>query len=331
MPNPSNIYTCPRCLYETSQKWMMKRHLLSSKKPCAQKTGVVLTSEIIDEVLLNYKWLGNSNIILDSDAPNVYQTNNNYNTITAMVSNMESLDKIKMITNYYGTRQLDFEDRLEYDFQAKIDKLDNDEYTGGYCISCDGFLELVDCVTKMDTNETNRFNVLFDKTINRINILSCGKWDSYLEEIGIKEIIRLLKSYFLDNYEIYLIKHLNGNDIHKNRFILREHLDIYYNFIAAFDLDASVCSQTDVMIMGRNIKENNDYHLAEYYGKIYRDIKGKIKTTEKNNTKRRISAIIKENTTHNLNKVNKIMLDLIKTDPEFLNQLIENRKLPNLG
>lgn len=57
MPNPGNVYVCPRCLYETSQKWMIKRHF-HSKKPCAKKTNVILTSDVINEVLVNRIYLG---------------------------------------------------------------------------------------------------------------------------------------------------------------------------------------------------------------------------------------------------------------------------------
>lgn len=347
MPNPSNPYICPSCEYTTPLKWMIKRHFEALKKPCPSKTGVVLNPEIINYVLENHEWrvintpanvIPTPTPVLTSVSPptqphpaiKLSQTFNNFNTIHAVVSNMESLEKIKLISDHQGIRHLDFEDRLESDFQPKLDKLENDEYTDGYFLSHDGLLKLVDGATRMDLDDINQFNILFDRTVNRVKILSCGKWDNYLEEIGIKEIIRLLKSYFFDSYELYLIKHIQGNDPKKNRFVLREHLDIYYSFIATFDLDATVCSQTDEIILGYNLKENNEYYLAEYYGKIYRDLKNQIKVAEKNKIKRRITNIIKENTTHNLNKINKIMMDLIKTDNGFIELLMETRKLPDL-
>jgi len=206
--------------------------------------------------------------------------------------------------------------------------MDNDQYEGGLSLNHDGLLKLVDASTRMEHDDLNQFNVLFDRTVNRIQILSCGQWDTYLEEIGIKEIIRLMKSYFLDSYESYLIKHLTGHDTRKNRVILHESLETYYKFIASLELDAIVFTQTDEMLIGHQIRESNMYSLADHYGKIFLDIKRELKISEKNKLKRTITNIIKENTTHNLNKINKIMLELIKTDHEFLEQLVDSRKFP---
>ena len=333
MPNPSAKYVCPRCMYETSLKRLMKRHFETLKKPCPNKMSLELTDEIKNDVLQNHFYvfkIENSTSFEAKPITGLNQTFNNFQTINNIVSNMESIEKIKMIIDYQGIHQLDYEDRLERDFQARLEKLEQDEYAGGYCLNHDNLLQLVDGATKMDEDDLNQFNILFDKTLNRVKILSCGKWDSYLEEIGVKEVIRLLKSYFLDSYEMYLVKHLHSEDLKKNRFSIRNHLDIYYKFLSTFDLDASVCTQTDRMIMGYELRPNNEYYLAEHYGKIYRDIKSETKISEKNKIRRTITNIIKENSTHNLNKLNKIMLDLVKTDPEFLNQIINSKRLPKI-
>lgn len=333
MPNRQSEYICPRCSYSTTLKYRMKRHFETLKNPCPNITGIVLTESIKNEVLENHNYVEPKPI--ESTVPSnnnlsqtIHKTINNFNTINNIVSNMESIEKIKMITDYQGLRQIDFEDRLESDFQYQLERLDQDKIVNGYGLDHDSLLKLVDGATKMKEDDLNQFNVLFDKTVNRVKILSCGKWDNYLEEIGIKEIIRLLKSYFLDCYELYIIKHLHGNDPKKDRVEMRQNLDIYYKFISTFDLDAVICSQTDYSLLGYNVKENNEYYLADYYGKIYKDIKQTNKINEKNKLKRVITNIIKENTTHNLNKVNKIMLDLVKTDKEFLKLLIETRNLP---
>jgi len=347
MPRNKREYVCPRCFYATNLKYRMKRHFEELKTPCPNTGGIELTEEVKHEVLLNHVYTINveemrpqipeqTHVARDTislrGAINpickLSQTFNTYQTINNIVSGMESMEKIKMITDHQGIRHIDFEDRLEKDFQSRLEKLEQDGYKGGYCLNHDGLLKLVDGATKMDDNDLNQFNILFDKTVNRVKILSCGKWDSYLEELGVKEVIRLLKSYFLDSYELYLIKHLHGHDNTKNRFSIRNHLDIYYKFLGTFDLDAIVCTQTDKMILGYELKENNEYYLANHYGKIYKDIKTEIKISEKNKVKRTITNIIKENSTHNLNKLNKIMLDLVKTDHEFLDQLIEKRQLP---
>lgn len=47
----SDPYVCPRCLYETSLKKNMKKHLYDLKKTCSNKQNVTLTDEIRNIVL----------------------------------------------------------------------------------------------------------------------------------------------------------------------------------------------------------------------------------------------------------------------------------------
>lgn len=333
MSNSRSDYVCPRCLYSTSLKSRIKQHFEKLKKPCSAITPIELTDDVKDFVVKNHVYtrlpeVTRAHLLLDDSKPTFNQTVNNFNNISAIVSSMESLDKLKMIVDHQKLKLPDFEDRLESDFQGNLERMDNDQYPGGYTLDHDGLLKLVDGATKMSGDDLNEFSLLFDKTINRIKILSCGQWDTYLEELGVKEVIKLIKSYFLDSYELYLIKHMQGNDINKNRFHLREHLNIYYKFISTFDLDAIVTTQTDRSIVGYDLKENNDYHLANHYGKIFMDIKKEAKIGEKNKLRRTVTNIVKENTTHNVNKLNKIMLDLLKTDENFLKQLIDSRRFP---
>lgn len=336
MPNPSNNYECPRCNYHTPRKYRMSHHFEHLKNPCPNRTGLILTNEIKSEVLKNHVYIKPvENIISPSksisrQSPNMTlnQTIHNYNVVNSLVSSMETLEKMHLLLDHQGVRQLDFEDQLELDFQPRLDKMERDEFPTGYSLNHEGLLNLVDGVTKLEESDLQKFNILFDRTLNRVKILSCGKWDNYLEEIGIKEVIRLLKSYFFDSYELYLIKHLQGSDLKKDRFTLKEHLDVYYKFIGTFDLDPVVCTQSDKSILGFNPKDNNEYHLAEYYGNIFSDIKNSTKVAEKNKVKRTVTNIIKDNSTHNINTLNKIMFDLIKTDNDFFEQLVEKKKFP---
>lgn len=327
MPNPQTEYVCPRCDYSTSIKFRILRHFDTLKKPCANRNSLELTQEIKNQVITNHVYVVNNchTPTTISPIPKLNQTFNTYNTINSMISSMESLDKVKLLVDKMAIKQIDFETRLENEFQHRIERMDNDQYECGLSFNHDGLLKLVDASTKIENHDINHFNILFDRTVNRIKILSCGQWDSYLEEIGTKEVVRLMKSYFLDSYELYLIKHIAGHDLRKDRVVLRDSLDIYYKFIASFDLDAIVFSQTDELLIGHQIRENNMYTLADHYGKIFLDIKKNIKIAEKNKLKRTITNIIKENSAHNINKINKIMFDLIKTDAGFLEQIIAEK------
>ena len=128
MPNPSNAYICPRCNYNTPLKRLMKRHFETLKNPCPERNAVVLTPEIIEHVLLNHQFSivpkleqNQDKVVHDErlSIAKLNQTFNNFNMVNAIVSNMESLEKIKC---YQDIRQIDFEDRLEKDFQSKLEK-----------------------------------------------------------------------------------------------------------------------------------------------------------------------------------------------------------------
>jgi len=54
MPNPSNEYICPRCMYSTTLKYRMVQHFEKLKKPCPPRVLIELTPEIKEYVLLNF-------------------------------------------------------------------------------------------------------------------------------------------------------------------------------------------------------------------------------------------------------------------------------------
>ena len=148
MPNPQNNYVCPRCLYTVTQRYKMRRHFENLKNPCPNITGIILTDQIKDEVLVNHRYT------VSQPDPHLYRsergchtinkTINNFNTVNNIISGMESMDKIKMISDHQGIRQIDFEDRLEQEFQYRLERMEQDKFTGGYCLNHDGLLQLVD-------------------------------------------------------------------------------------------------------------------------------------------------------------------------------------------
>jgi len=119
MPNPSNLYICPRCLYSTPQKRLIKRHFETLKRPCPNKTGIELTKAICEYIYLNHQYteistnMNNDKLTKTARTPTFNQTINYYNGINGILTNMESADKLEMLTDRQGIRQIDFEDRLE--------------------------------------------------------------------------------------------------------------------------------------------------------------------------------------------------------------------------
>ena len=92
-------------------------------------------------------------------------------------------------------------------------------------------------------------------------------------------------------------------------------------------MEPTVLSIPDKDLVGYSIKEQNAYSLSEYYNKCFLDIKKDLKVSDKNKMIRQITKIIKENSNHNNKILNKIMLDLLKTDETFLKELFKNQKL----
>ena len=159
-----------------------------------------------------------------------------------------------------------------------------------------------------------------NETLNQIKQLSVSKWTKPLEAMSIKCLIQSLKNLYFDKYELYLIRHLQHST--KDCVKLREHLDIYYKFIGAFDLDPAVCVKTDDKILGLDPSENSEYNLAERYYLIYLSIKNFVKTAEKYRIKKTVADLIKNGGNHNLNTLTRITLELICAEGEFYSTML---------
>ena len=98
MPNPSNLYICPRCGYSTTQRWMMKRHFLQSVNPCPGTSGITLNPDIIKNVLLNHVYVPETeNQVLPQSTHNAFSTvnqtfNNTHNMANINVENNTTND-----------------------------------------------------------------------------------------------------------------------------------------------------------------------------------------------------------------------------------------------
>ena len=95
----------------------------------------------------------------------------------------------------------------------------------------------------------------------------------FLEDTGIKQLISLVKSYYLDSYEIYLIRNLHSTQKPKANFWqLKDHLIIYYQFIAVFELEPYITSLQDDEVVGHRLLEYESDFLSKTYYKLYGNI-----------------------------------------------------------
>jgi hypothetical protein len=233
---------------------------------------------------------------------------------------MSFSDKINHVLDYTQKKLSCFEDGLENHF---VHRLENNKYPNGYFLDEGDFYKIIDSVTKIDREHVEDLNIFYKKAVKRFELYSGTSWESFIEEEGANELVRLIKSYFLDTYEQYLIRHLHQDSDQKiNRYNLEEHLKIYYRFIAVFGLRPSIADVSDKERLGHDLVENKEHHLAETYMDLFGEEKKGLKGRDINVAKRKVINIIKENTIHNVTELNQLIAEMLKDDDLFREQLI---------
>jgi hypothetical protein len=310
-------YQCIRCGYSTKRKDDMRKHLYSIKSQCPTTKNDLELTEEIKQHILNYRVYKPP-----VNKPNTQITN--YNLICNFVGKMTNTEKLEHLLNHTQQKLIDFEDGLESKFESKIDRLANDNFNIPYQLEDKDLYGLINNVTRIDADQFDRLNIIFDKKVNRILFYSCQQWDSTIADYGIIDLVRYLQSYLLNSYEQYLIRNIHGSKYGaQERCDLKKHLEIYYRFIISLGLNPYVCSKNDEEIIGYFLKDNNEYYLEEYYLKWFEELKQEVKQPEKNNVKKQIIKILKDNTSHNVQELNNCVLNLIKADQTFKEQILK--------
>jgi hypothetical protein len=135
---------------------------------------------------------------------------------------------------------------------------------------------------------------------------------------GIKEILDILKEYFLDHYELFLFRRIyviEKSEREKQRY--KSHLEDYYKFIGTFDLRPIIEEKDDSEILGEDHGEKKNFRLEEKWVKTYNNLIDNMKRYEINKIKKDIDIIVKNNSNKNLNELNKKIIELLTTDEEF--------------
>lgn len=331
MPKVKKEYECCRCGYTTNRKADMDKHLNRLLKVCsALSNDIELTEEIKDIILSRCRYqipitpAVPTEIIDKEKGRNVIF--NNYGVLNNHVVQMETTEKLNSTLLYNGQTQQDYESTLETCFEQNIKRLEDRSFRSAYVMDK---INLLDCFNKatMAGGDVAKFSFFHDKKTDKIKMYRCGKWETYIPEIGLLVLIGLMKSYFFNDYEMYLIRNLHDPASKVNRFILREHLEIYYQFLGFFNEKPAIGNQCDNDVLGFQIKENRDDWLNETYSKVYQEIVEKIKTTEKNSIRTRLLRIIVSNTNQNIIELNNTLMDILKIDPDYRQKMVDNFKL----
>jgi hypothetical protein len=313
MPKKKTPYGCPRCGYTTIQKGDMRKHLHNLLKPCPQsENNIDLTEQIKDCIMKNRVY----HIPKQTQTQILIQQINNNQQINNFVSKMDTFEKIRKLNDKATTSLLTFDEQIQKDFEDDIYSFSMVE-TGldELSIRKGNILGIIDKLTKYDNMDT--MNVVYDKTPNKLSIFDEGDWETYAFEHGVVQLLHKIKTTYLDNYEEFLLDKLSMDDYPRERQKAKELLQEYYNFIVSFDLRPLIveCKTTKII----------DYN--EQYYKIYDKVKNNIKLSHAKELKRNVYQMVKNNCSASMLELNKRMMDIICTDEEFKNTVLQRISL----
>lgn len=312
MPRLPN-YQCPRCGHETNRKHDMMKHFENRKTPCPACFNVIeLSQEIKDFVLQNriYKVVQNTNHVVNNI---VHQ----YNVFQNILTRMDPIDKITEYIKQKEIAMVDFEQNIETSFAHNINRLQSASYHK-FTLQQKNLLDIVDRVTAFD--DIQNMNMIYDERGNQLKVLQNGKWASLPFESGVETIMELIKSAYLDHYECYLLRKWYSSDSAWDKKYFTEYIEEYFKFISAFDLQPFVVGTADEEILNN---ASGLYTLEEKFYPVYRKITDDRKSSEVRNTRQRVYHVIKSNSKANINQLNRQLLELLRMDEAFKQNILE--------
>lgn len=316
MRNSRYPYTCPCCGYTTPRKGNMKTHLFKSKKPCPKIVNdITLSDDIKEYVLINRIYH------VPKPSRTINHTINNYNFIQNFVTNMDALAKLSKYVEYNKIELIDFEDKVEEQYFLTSKKLNEDGFRYGYELNTQNFMEIIDSISSMMDNKVDYFNVLYDGRLNKIKLFERGVWKTMLVEQGIRQILTITKSSYLDAYECFLmrkIKKLCNScfDIQRSKELLEE----YYKFISCFEIEP-FCKDHDDEDVLNDAMHKDKYTYSDQFYPLYQKTLDNLCKSEMNKIKKDVYEIVKRNTIQNIDELNRRVMGIIQVDEEFLKSL----------
>ena len=334
-------YRCPRCDYNATNKTCMRNHLYKKRKPCPS-TGndIVLTDSIKEHIMNNrvYK--------IKDEAKIMNQTINNYNTMNNFIAGLDAIEKINHITAH-KIEICAFEDKVQSEFEGCVSRMENDGVRSyDHKLEHTDFMSIVNNLTKVirgsqRTEFLEELNIIYDAKRKRIKVFS-GRWEEYLIAHGITHLVRTIVDYYLETYEIYLMRKLTrGGSSIGDINVYTKCLEEYYHFIGCFDIDPYCKGKYDNQIIfnsedalfeigPEDSGEEDGYLIATRFTKMYNDIHGNITNTQRKSKQNEIQDILKSNSKSNLDELDKDIIDLVNIDAGFKENLFDGRKLADV-
>jgi hypothetical protein len=303
-------YTCPRCEYFTSKKPDMYKHLHKLLKPCpAIHQDIVLTDEIKQYILDNRVYRPPK----QTEHQVINQQINNYQLVVNYINKKDFQDKITQYLEYTKENLQDYTNTVEQHYQNKLDKLESEGFRQDRTLTCDALIDVLDTCTS--SQNVHKMNLMYDKVLDKLQIYE-DEWTSHHFEAGVQELISSIQCVYLDKYEEYLLKQYNDASMF-DRQCIEEALTEYYQFLETFDAVPYIKTSQEAWI--HDIQEG-------YIGKVYNKVKDEMKGSVQKTIKKRVFNVIKTNCHQSLLELNKQMMELIKMDETFKNNIMNELK-----
>lgn len=319
---PKQDYQCFRCGYSTHRKNNMHKHLYELLKMCpATLNKVDLTDEIKKDIIEN-------RVYLQPPIIHTSATNNNITNITNIqniVVNMDPLEKLTHYLDFQGKTAIGYGEQIEKKYKKIIDNLNNNKYKYGFELdSCD-LLEVIDQTMQLDLDGNPEYiNVIYIQELDKIATYHDDEWNSNLASTAIKRIIKIIRDYYLENYEKYLLGKIwnqSTNVFDQNTCKLK--LNELYQFYACFDVYPTAYQKTNDELVEK-FQHQSENFLDDNCMEQYTEIKAKLPKAESNRMKKTVFDIIKRNTLHNFKILNKNIIKLATVNNDFRLILSDN-------
>jgi len=293
-----------------------------------------LTEEIKEHVLNHRRY------ILESTEAQQRITNQviNYNnTVYNYIANIDFVEKLNKVVEHKNLEITDFETKIEELYQDQVERLEKNDFKDDFQLDQGNFKEIINTLTQaIRGNHREEFiqdiNFIYDWKRKRIHVYG-ARWEEYLVQQGLTYLVDTIASYYLETYEIYLIRKLiDTKTTIKSRQRYTECLIQYYLFLASFDVRPYVEGKCDNKILYNRddqefdvIPEENDFdshRIVDEYLHLYNQTKSNMTMAQKRKIQAEVSDILKSNTRHNITELDKDIIGIINIDNDFKNKLL---------
>jgi hypothetical protein len=310
-------------------------HLYKLKKTCPGILhDVELTDEIKESIMTNRKYTPTQSFeITQQNNMHINQTINNYNTMNNYIANLDTFLKISKLAEYQNIELVDFETRVEELYRENVSKLEKGSYKS-YEIDTSGLLQIIDEISTVDgclQKDIENFNIVYDKERNKLLFWDGRRWEGFLVESGIHNLLRTVCTYYLYSMEVFLIRKIevDKGSLHK-KTQLKECLMHYYTLLACFHVDPFIKNRNDHQILynpddERYNEKTEEFSLVDKYMSLYNKANEQLTRAQENRLKKDVLEIIKKNSNSNIKQLNKCIINLIQIDTEFQNKMFEEK------